>query len=139
MNDYSFTCKGHSNISANHVSTLEIITDKTLTPRGDCIVGVSSSLSLDDLPVEIKKNIRKDDSKIRVIISVNEIVEEIFGYGSSQLLLSSKQGIIIRKSAYICPKTLLVNANKAAADLSREFIKALKNPETTINVQIHVG
>ena len=46
--------------------------------------------------------------------------------------------MIIRKSDYTCPRTLMINANKAAKDLSRELIEELKVKERKLKVTIYV-
>jgi len=46
--------------------------------------------------------------------------------------------MIIRKSDYICSRTLMINANKSAINLSREIIKLMQNPKTEMIVTIQI-
>ena len=49
---------GHENILCTHNSTIEITKDKSLTKKGDCIIGVNASKACNDLTLEIKNQIR---------------------------------------------------------------------------------
>ena len=138
MSKFAFRCFGHKNVRATHKSTLEFTVDENLTAKGNCIVGVKATRSLSDMPESMKKQIRDTKSKISVIIKINEICEEITGEGSSNLKLCGKNAMIIRKSDYICQRTLMINANKAANNLSRKLIELMQNPETEMTVTIQV-
>ena len=125
---------GHPNIRATHRSTLEITKEENLTPRGDCIIAIKADKGLYELSNEFKKIARKDGSKIKLIIEVEGLKEEITGYGSSKLTLNHPTDIVCRKSSYTCSRTLMIKANKAAIDLNREIIKKLKNPDTPVKI-----
>jgi len=125
---------GHPNIRATHRSTLEITKEENLTPRGDCIIAIKADKGLYELSNEFKKIVRKDGSKIKLIIEVEGLKEEITGYGSSKLTLNHPTDIVCRKSSYTCSRTLMIKANKAAIDLNREIIKKLKNPDTPVKI-----
>ena len=141
MIDYSFTCRGHKNISAKHYSTLEFTKESIVTTKGDCILGVNSSVVLKELPETIKKAMRNENSKIHVSLQTTDSKDVVSGYGSPLLTLSSDNAMIIRKSSYICSRTLLIKADKAAADISRNLVKSMKNPDTilTITLQVEEG
>jgi hypothetical protein len=70
--------------------------------------------------------------------NTQETFEEIRGYGNPELELSDATAIIIRKSDYICSKTLMINSNKAAWEISREIIKLMRNSKTKMKVTISV-
>lgn len=53
--------------------------------------------------------------------------DEIIGYGHPNLTLKHPTDIVCRKSNYICDRTLMIKANKAAKDLNPKLIKDLKN------------
>ncbi len=44
--------------------------------------------------------------------------------------------IAIRKTGIVSPRTLVLNADKAAADLPQHFIEALKDPKEHLTVII---
>jgi len=116
---------GHENVSATHKSTIEITRDDYLTPRGNCIIMVKADKAVSDLSDEVKNKLRSY-CKVKLIIEVDDLREEICGFGHPKLQLTDERSIVIRKSSYICPRTLMINANKAAADLDRKLIEKLK-------------
>lgn len=138
MNHVSFTCNGHKNITAKHKTTIEFTSNTSLTIKGDCIIGVNSSLSLKDLPDEIKKKIQKDTSKITINLEAEGMVDKIQGYGHHNLELSDNEAIIIRKSSFICPKTLVIRADKSACDINRELVDFLRNPKAKLEISFTV-
>ncbi|MBS7247475.1 MAG: DUF371 domain-containing protein [Candidatus Jordarchaeales archaeon] len=123
------TAKGHVNISAKHRTTLEVTVDHEVTPRGDCIVAVSSSKGAASLSPVFKKVAGSDDSVIRMIIECGGIVEEVMGFGSSSLTFTNPRDLVVRKSNFCCGRTVMIKANKAAADLDRRIVEQLKKPQ----------
>lgn len=119
---------GHENIRSNHQKTIEITKESHLTPQGDCIVGVNASASCADLPQELKDKLKNHDSKITFSISVENLEFIINGEGHKDLILKHEEDIVIRKSNFICPRTLAVNCDKASDLLPRSMVRLLQNP-----------
>ena len=130
---------GHENIRSTHQKTIEITKEKELTPRGDCIVGVGASASCFDIPEDLKEKLKDPDSKIQFLIKVKDQEFIIQGRGHKDLTLTHKEDIVIRKSDFVCPRTLAVKCDKASDILPRDMVKILQNPSTkatfTIDVQ----
>jgi hypothetical protein len=129
---------GHKNIQSTHKSTLEITKEGKLSRKGDCIIAVSSDKTLPDLSFEFKKNLRRENSIITMLIEAVDIAEVVNAYGHPRLILSNSTDMVVRKSNYICNRTLAINADKAACDLSRELVEELKNPEQRIKITLTV-
>jgi len=127
---YEIKFSGHENIRSNHQKTIEITKESSLTPRGDCIVGVSATSSSNDLPQEIKDKLRDPGSKVTFSISVNTHQFTIVGSGHPDLILTHKEDIVLRKSDFICPRTIAVKCDKASDLLPREMVSLLQNPKT---------
>lgn len=121
---------GHENIRSNHQKTIEITKESHLTPQGDCIVGVNASASCADLPQELKDTLKNPDSKITFSISVGNLEFILEGKGHQDLILTHEKDIVIRKSSFICPRTLAVKCDKASDLLPREMVRLLQNPNT---------
>ena len=132
-----FGC-GHENIRATHRTTLEFTKDKHLSKKGDCIVAVATDKALADLVSQFKENLRKPNAKLTILIETNGITEQVQAHGSQQLILSHPTDAIIRKSDYVCGRTLAVRADKAANDLSRELVEKLKNPQQQVKITLTV-
>ena len=121
---------GHENIRSNHQKTIEITKESHLTPKGDCIVGVNATASCSDLPQALKDKLKNSNSKITLLISVQNHEFIIEGNGHQDLILTHKEDIVIRKSDFICPRTLAVKCDKASDLLPRDMVTLLRNPDT---------
>lgn len=121
---------GHENIRSNHKKTIEITKESHLTPRGDCIIGVSASSSCSDLPEALKEKIRDPNSKITFLIKVKDDEFVVEGKGHPDLILTHKEDIVIRKSDFICPRTLAIKCDKASDLLPRKMVSLLQDPKT---------
>jgi len=117
---------GHEYIKAIHPTTFEITKDDYLTPKGDCIIGINSSKACDDLLPEVKRNLKVDNVKVTLTIKVGGEVFKVFAKGSSRLLLTDKRSIVVRKSDYVCPRTLAIKSTASAKDFPRTLIKLLQ-------------
>ena len=129
---------GHENIRATHKSTLEFTKDTQLTRKGDCIIAVAADKGLADLSREFKENLQKPNAKLTISIEADGIPEQIQAYGSPQLVLTHPSDAVIRKSSYLCARTLAIHADKAADNLSRELVKKLENPNEKVKITLAV-
>ncbi len=129
--------RGHENITAKHKTTLEITRDAELTPRGDCIIAVDASISLPDFPENFKSLLRKDIIfEVRIDLPDYKLSETLTARGSEKLPLTHPTDMVIRKSKFVCPRTLLVSASKAARDLDREVVEMLKDKKTEVVITL---
>jgi hypothetical protein len=118
--------KGHRLILAKHRTTFEVTKEQNLTPRGDCIIGVSSNKACKDLSEDVKKLIKRDGSKVHITIKVGSHEFNAKAFGSSKLTLEHSEDVVVRKSSFICPRTLAIKCDKAAIDIPREIVKLLR-------------
>ena len=118
---------GHGNILSLHKKTIEITKDSHLTVNGDCIIGVNANLACMDLPEKFKKKIQNSNSEIIFTIKVGPHSFTIHGKGSEKLTLKHKNDIVLRKSAFVCSRTLAINCDMASDDIPREIIKELQS------------
>jgi hypothetical protein len=129
---------GHENIRAAHRTTLEFTKDKHLSKKGDCIIAVDADKALADLSPQFKANLRKPNARLTILIEAGGIAEQVQAQGCEQLVLSHSTDAVIRKSGYVCSRTLAVRADKAANDLSRELVEKLKNPKQKVKITLTV-
>lgn len=129
---------GHENIQANHPSTLMFTKDKHLSETGDCIIAVASEKAVADLSPEFKDKLRKPNAKLAILIEADGLEEQINASGSPKLILTHPIDVVVRKSDYICNRTLAIHADKASNDLSRAFVEKLKNPKQEVKVTLIV-
>jgi uncharacterized protein len=123
--EYTFLVKGHPNISSRHRTTLELTKDPEIGKTADCIIGVGSHVSMNDIPEEIIQAIRIDKTLVTLRLETENAVDEVKGYGHPELTLDHPTDMVSRKSDYKCSRTIMINANKAACDLKKELIKDL--------------
>jgi len=121
---------GHENIRSNHQKTIEITKESHLTSQGDCIVGINATSSCADLPQELKDKLKNPDAKITFSIRVGKHEFLLEGKGHPGLILTHSEDIVIRKSDFICPRTLAIKCDKASDLLPREMVSLLQNPKT---------
>ena len=119
---------GHENIRSLHQKTIEITKDEHLTPSGDCIIGVNANYACYDIPEQLKEKLRNPNSKIKFSVVVENQVFEINGIGHKDLELSHSEDIVIRKSDFVCPRTMAIKCDQASDSIPRQMIKLLQNP-----------
>jgi len=121
---------GHENIRSTHKKTIEITKDSELSLKGDCIIGVNASYSCFDLPGSLKEMLQDPKSKVKFSIKVAEHEFIVEGRGCKDLILTHTEDIVIRKSNFICPRTLAIKCDKASDLLPREMVTLLQDPKT---------
>jgi hypothetical protein len=129
---------GHENIQAIHPTTLMFTKDKHLSQTGDCITAVAADKAVADLNPEFKDKLKNLNAKLTILIEVDGLTEQINATGSPKLILSHLTDIVVRKSGYVCNRTLAINADKASNDLPKEFIEKLKSPKQEIKITLIV-
>jgi hypothetical protein len=112
--------------------------DWDVGPRGDCIIAVAADKAGPDLPLELKSAI-KAGRELLITLEVEGMVEKIRAKGHPLLTLDHPEDLVVRKSKFVCGRTLAVEADKAAADLGRKFVAALRNPANKLELKIEVS
>lgn len=131
--------RGHPNVSALHRSTLEVTKERELTKRGDCVIGVEADKSISDISEKIKERLKAEiRARITILLPDYGLKDEIDGFGSDKLLFSHPSDIVVRRSSFVCGRTLMVKASKAAININREIIDLLKDPSTILVLRIEV-
>ena len=124
----SFIAFGHKNLLGTHRTTLEFTKENRLTKKGDCILGINATFSLEKIQQELKKG------KIKITIETENYQDEFFAeYNPS---FNHPEQMVIRTSDYVDERTFAINATKAAKDIKRELVEELKNEENMITIFI---
>jgi len=124
--EHIFFAKGHPNVTSTHKTTFEVTKDKEIGKKADCIIGVASDESIRDIPENIRKAISSNDSVVKIRLETENAVDTITGKGNHLLTLDHPTDIVCRKSDFICGRTLMIKADKAAKDLNPNLIKDLR-------------
>ncbi len=127
----SFKCRGHINVSGKHPTTFEFTRDEEISPRADCIIGVSSDWNTQD----VQKLLMLHKVKMSIICgNHSESVRFVINPG-----FSDPNEMVIRKSRFRCKRTLGINADKSSAQLDRQLIAALKHPDSIAEIKIYAA
>jgi len=127
---------GHKNIRATHKTTLEVTKEHDLTRRGDCIIALGATKGAADLSPEFKEAAKRKDAQITITIEAGDLKEVVRAKGSPRLLFIHPTDLVIRKSDYICSRTIAIKADKAAKDLSRRIITRMQDPYQGIKITL---
>ena len=130
--------QGHPKLLGTHPTTFEFTKDTHLTERGNCIIGVGASKGASDLSNEFKRMVQSQSSRITIFINVGKYVEVVKGYGNRRLILTDLKDIVVRKSNHICGRTLMIESDKAAIDLSRKLISLLQRYSCRMKIRLVV-
>lgn len=117
---------GHPAVKALHLTTFEITRDSFITPKGDCIIGVSANKAAVHLSSQFKSIVASIGACVVILLKCGSVIEIVRGCGSPRLSFTSETSIVVRRSSYVDGRTIAVNSDKAAAHLNRELVKELR-------------
>ncbi|QLG63393.1 DUF371 domain-containing protein [Halorarum salinum] len=117
--------RGHEHVSAEHASTFELTSDDWLTPAGDCILAVEADRTPADFDEAFVTACQDADAHITVTFEAAGVEDVVEGRGHPDLTFADDRSLVGRTSDYVDERTVLINANKAAADLDRKLVTAL--------------
>ncbi|OLD11937.1 MAG: hypothetical protein AUI93_03530 [Crenarchaeota archaeon 13_1_40CM_3_52_10] len=136
--NFSFYAQGHPSVLSTHTTTLELTKEANLRKNGDCIVAVGSSAGLRDLSTLMKDALSSETCRARLTLKLDPHRFVIEGRGAHGLTFSHPTDIVIRKSGFVSDRTLMVYANRAAADLPRSLVELLQDPGRKVLVELTV-
>jgi hypothetical protein len=99
---------------------------------------VGSTKGAVDLSPEFKEAARHEHSRIIITIEASDQIEVINAWGNPRLSLTHLTDFVVRKSEYVCGRTLAIRADKAAKDLSRKLVEKLRNPDQKAKITMRV-
>jgi len=129
---------GHEMVRGTHQKTIEITTEEHLTPRGDCIIGVGASKGVAQLSPSVKSALRSDDARVRFTIVAPGGEFSFAARGSKDLSFESPTDIVIRRSSFVCGRTLAIKAESSASEIPRSLVGTLKSPGAAGLLRIEV-
>jgi uncharacterized protein len=123
------TFYGHPNVQSLHSKTVEITKEEHLTLRGDCIIGVRASKACADLDETLRSRLASGDSAVKIEIMVGSESFVINGSGDERFTLKNPHDIVIRKTSFVCPRTMSVKCDRASSDLPRIMVRMLQDKD----------
>ena len=126
----TITAHGHEHVQATHESTLEFTSDDWLTPAGDCILGIEADQVPADFDPAFVSAAQAADAEITITIEAGDHSHTITGRGDPALTFADDRSMVARTSTYTDDRTVMVEADAAAADIDRELVAALADGAT---------
>jgi len=117
--------RGHENVAATHGSTLEVTSDDWLTPAGDCILAVEADTTPADFDDDFVAACRSPEATITATLRAGGHEQVVEGRGHPDLTFDGDRSLVARTSTYVDDRTVMVDADAAAADLDRDLVGAL--------------
>ena len=136
--NFRFYARGHPAVLSTHRTTLELTKEAVLSKNGNCIIAVGSSAGLRDLPEAMKNALSCEGCRARLTLQLGGHRFSIEGCGASGLTFSHPTDIVVRKSGFASDRTLMVHADRAAADLPRSMVELLQDPGRKVLVELVV-
>jgi hypothetical protein len=78
----------------------------------------------------LKHKLRSNSSVVKIEIIVGDESFLISGRGDERLSMLNAHDIVVRKTNFVCPRTMSVLCNKASSDMPRKLVKMLQDQET---------
>ena len=122
----SFRCRGHSAIAGTHGKTLELTRDHQVTRRATCVLGVDSN---------------HDDGELLALRGAVEVtldcgqLSDRFEATVTPFFLGD-DSLVFRRGPALRGRTFAYNSTKTAADVDRELVGALTNPDAILHVTV---
>lgn len=126
--------RGHANVTATHRSTFEVTMDPEIGRTADCIIAVSANRWPAGLRDEFRAAAARDDAKITAEIHCGGHRDVVQGWGSSQMTFTDGRSMVFRVSDFVCGRTVMIHADKAARGLDRGLVAALAAGEEVVVV-----
>jgi len=134
----TFTARGHVHIRATHEKTIEVTMETHLTTQGDCIAAVAAEKGLRDMPEAMREAAKRGDAVITLCLRLGDRVFTTIGRGDPALTWEHPTDMVARISSYVCPRTLMVHADKATIHMPRSLVQLLKDPAAVVSVTVTV-
>lgn len=129
--------RGHENVTAEHASTFEVTTDDFLTPAGDCILAIEADRAPVDFDPDFIATCRDVEATITAALSAGTHEMVITGRGDPDLTFESDRSAVGRTSEYIDDRTIMIDADGAAADIDRDLVAAAAaGAEVTMTITV---
>jgi hypothetical protein len=119
-------CHGHPLVRATHRTTFEVTAEDHLSRRGDCIIAIGADRGARDLSPGFRRVLADDRAVLITRLMAGGHHAEVHGRGSSKITLGHPTDLVWRRSGFVCPRTVAIDCDNAAATLPRGLIAALR-------------
>lgn len=127
MKPVTIRARGHANVRARHVKTIEVTADAELTERGTCVVAVGADLD----PARLVGL----SGPVVVTITAGGVTDVVRGTANPRYDATTGR-LVIRRSHRRAVDTLVVDADRGSADLDRALVAALADDGADVRVDV---
>ena len=99
--------------------------DDWLTPAGDCILAVEADTTPADFDDGFVAACRSPETTITATLRAGGHEQVVEGRGHPDLTFDGDRSLVARTSTYVDDRTVMVEADTAAADVDRDLVAAL--------------
>ncbi|WP_375497861.1 DUF371 domain-containing protein [uncultured Jatrophihabitans sp.] len=119
-----FVGRGHPAIRATHAKTLELSPDPDITARATCVIAVGTDAEpLAPMAGRVRIRISAGDARFSLDADANSSWDPA-------------GPVVIRRSPLRRPGTFATGATASSADLPRELVRALQDPDALVTVDV---
>ena len=134
---FTITAYGHPNLLATHRTTWQLTKEDNLSAPGDCIIGIKSSVGLEELPPWLVDHL-KNGEEIEIELSSNDLSFSGKASGHKKLSLIDPVDMVFRRSSFISDRTFAISSSFVAIDIPREMISHLQSHEAELKIKISI-
>ena len=129
--------RGHERVTAAHASTFEVTSDEWMTPAGDCILAVEADAVPAAFDDEFAAACRSRAATVTATLRAGDHAAVVEGRGHPELTFESDRSLVARTSTHVDDRTVMVEADAAAADVDRDLVAALADgAEATLTLGV---
>ncbi len=97
---------------------------------------MKSSSAVRNLPEDLKRVLSSSRGRGRLALRVGPFVFTIEGRGDPRLTFLHDTDLVVRKSAFISDRTLMIHADKSSIDIPRDMVRLLQDANNRVTVEI---
>jgi uncharacterized protein len=99
-------------------------------------VAVNSSGAVRSLPEDLKRVLSSSSGRGRLALRVGPFEFTVEGRGDPRLTFLHDTDLVVRKSAFISDRTLMIHADKSSMDIPRDMVRLLQDAKNMVTVEI---
>lgn len=97
---------------------------------------MKSSGAVRNIPEDLKRILSSSSGRGRLALRVGPYEFTVEGKGDPRLTFFHGTDLVVRKSAFISDRTLMIHADKSSIDIPRDMVRMLQDPKNTVTVEI---
>ena len=97
---------------------------------------MKSSSAVRNLPEDLKRVLSSSRGRGRLALRVGPFEFAVEGRGDPRLTFLHDTDLVVRKSAFVSDRTLMIQADKSSIDIPRDMVRLLQDANSRVTVEI---